>query len=135
MLFLPTASLRPAGCIWWYRALKHEGYRKFELDNTGRFRFTGLPEGPVEVSVDIAGDFQPRGYRFSPTNKCLDPRFPTRVVGQLDRDIDDLTILFEPSEIPEQHPRVDVDPAVFADFNDAQAGPITGVPPKDYPPK
>ena len=112
-----------------------EGSLKFELDDTGRFAFAGLPEGPVEVSAFIARKFQPLGYRLSPTNKCLHPQFPVRLVGQLDRDIDDLTILFEPSEIPEQHPRVDVDPAVLADFNDAQAGPITGVPPKDYPPK
>ncbi len=114
---------------------KAEGSLKFELDDTGRFAFAGLPEGPVEVSAYIARKLQPLGYRLSPTNKCLDPQIRVRMVGQLDHDIDDLTILFEPSEIPEQHARVDVDPAVMADFNDAQAGPITGVPPKDYPPK
>ena len=28
-----------------------------------------------------------------------------------------------------------IDPSIKADFNDAKAGPITGVPPADYPPK
>ena len=48
--------------------------------------------------------------------------------GQLDHDIADLTILLEPGAEPEHD--FDPDPALVADFNDAKAGPITGVPPR-----
>ena len=48
--------------------------------------------------------------------------------GQLDHDISDLTILLEPGE--EAGRANDIDPAVIADFNDAKAGPITGIPPR-----
>jgi hypothetical protein len=46
-----------------------------------------------------------------------------------------LTILLEPGEQRElglltAH---EMDPTVLADFNDAKAGPITGVPPAGYP--
>jgi hypothetical protein len=72
---------------------------------------------------------------LSPKNKCLNPMHPDELVGQLDHDITDLTILIEPYDPSRPRDRLRVDPAMLADFNDAKAGPITGVPPGDYLPK
>ena len=49
----------------------------------------------------------------------------------IDHDINDLTILLEPGEVPEAKSIVPcgVDPARVTDFEDAKAGPITGVGP------
>ena len=74
-------------------------------------------------------------YQVSAKNKCRNPHLLDVLEGQLDRDITDLTILLEPGQdagVGRIHvDRVDrVDPAVLADFNDAKAGPITGVPPR-----
>ncbi|MFI5387336.1 MAG: sigma-70 family RNA polymerase sigma factor [Fimbriimonadales bacterium] len=103
-----------------------------KLDETGRFEFSGLPDGPVSVDVRYLKDLKPYGYRFSPKNKCLNPELH-RLEGQLDRNITDLTILFEPDKEPVFLTSIQsVDPAIIADFNDAKAGPITGVPPADF---
>ena len=106
------------------------------LDNTGRFQFQGSPQGEVEILVFLSG---PRsfasGYHMSPKNKCFDPRYTNKLKGRLDRDITDLTILLEPGKERGASSQHDVDPAELADFNDAKVGPITGVPPGDYPPQ
>ena len=98
----------------------------------GRFQFKGLPSGPVELSVFYRNNGAPSPYRLSAKNLCLNPTAPYRLEGQLDHDITDLTILLEPG-VQLDFPIVDsheVDPAVEADFNDARARPITGVPPR-----
>ena len=106
------------------------------LDETGRFRIEGLPRGPVSVSCFFHGEKGleefPTGYRLSPRNKCLSPG-SCFIEGQLDRDITDLTILFEPGEAPrlgDVRSYMHLDPTALADFKDAAAGPITGVPPQ-----
>ncbi len=52
------------------------------------------------------------------------------LTGRLDHDILDLTILLEPPGQDERKLVLPRDDAVLADFNDAKAGPITGVPPQ-----
>ena len=69
------------------------------------------------------------GYRLSVRNKCLDPLNPFRLIGKLDRDIDNLTILFEPGEEPEAN----YDPGPAADFKEARSGTIAGAPPGSVP--
>src|SRR5262249_52123774 len=97
------------------------------LDDKGRFEVHGLSQGPISVCVHFPEhrNYTPPGYRVSGQNKCRDPLNPWRLVGQLDRDITDLTMLFEPGEAP----RSSLDPGQLADFKEAQAGPITGVSP------
>ena len=51
---------------------------------------------------------------------------PTIFEFMIDRDIPDLTILAEPSEVPHRFGLHEIDPAELADFNEANAGPITG---------
>ena len=98
----------------------------------GRFEFKGLPDGPVDVHIAKMGR-RDRRYELSTKNLCRDPSLGS-LEGQLDRDITDLTILLDPIAKPDLtgvFPRhSDVDPAVEADFEDARAGPITGVPPQ-----
>ncbi len=106
------------------------------LNEDGRFEVTGLPDGSVSVFIMQMDDMGVQsttlpGYRLSRKNKCLDPNFPDRLRGMVDRDITDLTILLEPGETPKRVP--EVAPALPADFNFAKAGPITGVPPGDFP--
>jgi RNA polymerase sigma factor (sigma-70 family) len=97
---------------------------------SGRFEFKGLPDGPVELYVFGLERARGSRYRVSAKNRCLDPH-STVLYGRLDRDITDLTILLEPGVQSERRAgRDEVDPAVEADFNDAQAGPIMGVPPR-----
>ena len=79
-----------------------------------------------------------RQYGYSAQNRCRNPEHPSFLEGQLDRDIADLTILLDPNaQTDELRPPLppfghfsDRDPAAIADFNDAKAGPITGVPPR-----
>ena len=92
----------------------------------------GLPDGPVYVGL-IYLDERSGTYRLSAEEHLSRPRLAQcdRLEGQLDHDIGDLTILLEPGK----RTRADasystVDPAVIADFNDAKAGPITGIPPR-----
>jgi len=105
-------------------------------DERQRFEFTGIPDGPVHLMLDPRKGSSTRGYHFSPKNACLNPTWPSRLEGQVNHDITDLTILLEPGE-PDDFSRnpAAVDPTVLADFNDAEAEPITGVPPAEYPPK
>jgi hypothetical protein len=104
------------------------------IDDRGRFEFNGLPEGPVSLEVDLPNADERLGYQVSLKNKCLDPLEPTRLVGRLDHDVSDLSILIEPYDPSRTRDPRSIDPAILADFNDAKAGPITGVPPGDYPP-
>ena len=66
------------------------------------------------------------GYRLSPKNKCLNPRLPRSIEGQLDRDIADLTILLDPGTEHESRRYNEIDPSTLADFADARADLITG---------
>ena len=106
------------------------------LDADGRFEVTGIPDGSVKVyirQVDESGlrSLTLPGYRLSPKNKCLDPKFRYNLQGMVDRDIRDLTILLEPGETPRSADGVD--PTLVAKFNEAKSGPITGVPPGALP--
>ena len=102
-----------------------------KVDAQGRFNLFGLPESEVHVCVRFP-DIQkwlPPGYRLSPRNKCLDPLNFYRLVGKLDRDVDDLIILFEPGEEPESN----YDPGAREDFNEARSGTIAGAPRDSVP--
>jgi hypothetical protein len=61
----------------------------------------------------------------------VDPLNPFRLVGKLDRDVDDLTILIEPGEKPQS----DSSPGALEDFKEARRGTIAGVPPGSIPQK
>jgi hypothetical protein len=99
-----------------------------KVDVTGRFEFKGLPPGAVSVMVVLPEVRNQNGYHISAKNKCRLPLGPcASLEGQLDHDIIDLTILLDPG--PEPNATIEDDPAAWADFNDAKAGPITGVPP------
>jgi hypothetical protein len=71
-------------------------------------------------------------YRLSEKNRSLNPEFPIAIEGRLDHDVTDLTVLLEPGAQTKLDLAGldDIDPAVIADFNDAKAGPITGVAPR-----
>ncbi len=107
------------------------GLIRSPIDKDGRFQLEGLPETEVSVCVRFPhiDHWLPPGYRISPKTKCLSPLSPYMISGRLDRDVDDLTILFEPG--PE--PRSSLDPGLLADFEEAKAGTITGVPPEALP--
>jgi RNA polymerase sigma factor (sigma-70 family) len=100
----------------------------------GRFKFTGLPAGSVSLFVNFRDHpfLGPGPYRFSEKNRCVNPEFPKEVEGRLDDDVTDLTLLLDPAAQTKLSPDEsdELDPAVIADFNDAKAGPITGVPPR-----
>jgi RNA polymerase sigma factor (sigma-70 family) len=106
-----------------------------DLDQTGGFAVKGLPAGPLYVFLKGQGGGTSTslpGYHLSAKNKCLDPTFPDRLQGMINHDITDLTILVEPGEAPEAASLIPfgVDPARVADFEEAKAGPITGLPPQ-----
>lgn len=96
------------------------------LDEAGRFEVKGIPDG--RVSIYMMGI---TGYRLSPRNKCLDHTLPDHLAGMISRDITDLTILIQPGLAPEPGTLTtdELDPALVADFEDAKAGPITGIAP------
>jgi thiol-disulfide isomerase/thioredoxin len=98
-----------------------------KFDEQGRFEVRGLPEGLLTVCVLFPDHrrYTPPGYRVSDKNKCRSPLSPYMIAGQLDRDVTDLTLLFEPGEEPPSS----LDPGQLADFKEAQAGTITGAPP------
>jgi hypothetical protein len=102
------------------------------LDDQGRFRIDGLPSVPVSISIRFDGETAdekvPPGYRLSGRNKCLDPRFPWKITGRLDRDVMDLTVLFEPGEAFHPGYPSAVNPKAVLDFADARARTITGAP-------
>ena len=72
--------------------------------------------------------------RISRRTNALNPSLDRLICleGQLDRDITDLTILLEPGveSATGRTRNARPDPTALADFNDAKAGPITGVPPQ-----
>ena len=96
-------------------------------DRSGRFTLAGLPAGLISIAVLFPDDqfYAPAGYRLSARNKCRDPLNPYLLMGRVDRDVSDLTILFEPG--PQPPPSHEVE--IVAAYKAAQAGPITGVPP------
>jgi hypothetical protein len=99
-----------------------------EVDPSGHFEVRGLPGGPVRVSIVHRKAMEVPGYQLSPRMKCLDPHVPNKLEGRLDSDITDLTILLEPGK-SDLHPDIrQIDPAAIADFREAKAGPITGLP-------
>jgi hypothetical protein len=59
------------------------------LDSEGRFEFTDVPAEPVGLSVRI------KDYKFSKRNPSLD-WLNGGLVGRVNRDITDLTLLMEP---------------------------------------
>jgi len=108
------------------------GGMEMKLTDTGWFELSGLPGGLVTIDVNCSTDPPATGYRVSAQNKCRNPQMTSMLQGRVDHDIKDLTILLEPGS-ERSKPfrfRSDVDPALVADFNDAKAGPITGVPPR-----
>ncbi len=115
-----------------FRCPNVEGGGFLELEKSGRFEFKGLPAGPISISVIPWKQVAP-GYRVSDKNKCRNPLIRECLEGQLERDITDLTILLEPGRERERVHFHQVDPAILADFNDAKAGPITGVSPDSRP--
>ncbi len=98
-----------------------DGHVRAKPDRSGRFTLAGLPEGLVWVVAYFPDDmfFAPAGYRLSGKNKCVDPLNPYLLMGRVDRDIADLTILFEPGN----QPPPSVDPDRLEAFKEAQAGP------------
>ena len=105
----------------------------------GRFEFRGLPDGPVSLLLHYRKSQDGPRYGYSAQNRCRNPEHPSFLEGRLHRNIDDLTILLDPGVQPDEPvpPPLppfghfsDRDPAAIADFNDAKAGPITGVPPR-----
>ena len=100
------------------------------LDEKQRFECHGIPDGAVYLHLLPPERTLQVGYRFSPANKCLNPSDPTRLEGRLEHDVTNLTILVEPGEPDKLAGFRDIDPTILADFDDAKAGPITGVPPQ-----
>jgi RNA polymerase sigma factor (sigma-70 family) len=104
-------------------------------DEKGWFQANGLPPGLATVRLESSGRDAPQAtrHRLSSKNMCLNPRFPNRLEGQIRENIKDLTILLEPGRerLTLDH-SLAIDPAVMADFEDAKAGPITGVPPESF---
>ena len=97
------------------------------LDAAGRFQVAGVPKADVSAAVlfETAHGtmFTPEGYRLSAQNRCVQPDWPVRLLGRVDRDIDDLVILFEPGpDLPGRN-----DPRTLAEFKEIKAGPLTGV--------
>jgi hypothetical protein len=60
------------------------------LDPQGRFSLSGLPPERFSLTVGVLG------YKLSARNESVDPLNSFRMVGYVDEDIDDLTILLEP---------------------------------------
>lgn len=61
-----------------------------EVDEKGRFRFTGVPSETVTVSTRV------KGYRYSLRNASLDSLNPFRLMGRVNADKRDLVMEFEP---------------------------------------
>jgi hypothetical protein len=57
-----------------------------ELKSDGRFDVIGLPTGPYGIAVTV------EGYSFSLANRSLDLLGQLKLVGRVDRDIEDLVI-------------------------------------------
>jgi hypothetical protein len=108
------------------------------LDKEGHFEIKGLPQGTIAADVELVWAANPPGYpvpvpgyRLSSRNTCLDPGNGFELVGQLDHDINDLTILVEPAKDAAAAGPGSIspspDPATRARFREAKAGPLTGV--------
>ena len=104
------------------------------VDERGRFEFLGLPEWEISVSVQFPNSetWMLPGYRLSARNKCASPVNHWELVGQLDRDVTDLTILFEPGEEPRPNSS---DPDLWEQLKEIKAATIAGVPPDTVPPR
>ena len=63
-----------------------------EVDEQGRFEFTGLPTEEYSIGSSI------KGYYLSPKNYSWEYLNGTSIDGMIDHDIDDLTILYESGE-------------------------------------
>ena len=70
-------------------------YREVFLDQEGRFEMRGVPPESVALGIRVPG------YKFSRKNRSLD-LLNGRLVGRVDRDIDDLVILLEPGNWNDQ---------------------------------
>jgi hypothetical protein len=71
-------------------------------------------------------------YQLSAKNRAIDARTGSELLGTLDRDITDLTILIEPAERP--HPGTKAAPTDFFRLlplrhDEATTRPVAGVPP------
>jgi RNA polymerase sigma-70 factor (ECF subfamily) len=118
----------PSGAVIYASCPRASGGPHLKLEADGRFEFKGLPAGGVSVMVGLPGNEGEKKYHVSAKNKCRLPLDQAAALeGQLDHDITDLTILLDPGRGP--NAAIGYDPAAWADFNDAKAGPITGVPP------
>jgi hypothetical protein len=83
-------TLRMQGELSW---LEQEA----KLDAEGRFEVTGMYPGKWSLAILFPNHlYAPDGYRLSSENVSLDHSSAAYLTGMLDRDITDLTILFEP---------------------------------------
>jgi hypothetical protein len=122
-----VAAGRPGAGGWVYS----------RLDKNGRFEIKGLPPGNIAAHLELAFSanppgypIPPPGYRLSAQNTCLDPNGDSELVGRLDHDKSDLTILLESVKAAPKGPALISafpDPAALVRFRKASAGPITGV--------
>ena len=62
------------------------------VDETGHFRFVGVPPELVSLSARV------NGYRLSERNASLDPMNPFHLIGLIDKDKTDLVIDLEPGK-------------------------------------
>jgi hypothetical protein len=106
-----------------------------KLDEKQRFELSGCAAGVVSIRLAPREGLETIRHRLSDKNKCLNPEESNCIEGQLERDVTDLTILLGPVEDKWYPGIVDADPTALAQFNDATAGPITGVPPGNCPPE
>jgi hypothetical protein len=123
-----VAAGRPGAGGWVYS----------RLDKNGQFLIKGLPPGTIAAHVEQHWMANPPGYpvpvpgyRLSAQNKCLDPSNGFELVGQLDHDQSDLSIVLEPTKVAGAGRGAilsSLDPAARARFGQAKAGPITGGP-------
>jgi len=108
------------------------------LDKKGHFQINGLPQGTIAAHLELTWPANAPGYpvplpgyRLSARNRCLDPTNGFDLVGQLDHDKSDLTILVEPAKnaagAGPGRASSSPDPATLARFQEAKASPITGV--------
>jgi hypothetical protein len=110
-----------------------------QLDPAGRFRFDGLPDGPVAVFFDSPAppDQQASsplaGYHLSLQNSSIDAESHAELLGMIDRDITDLKLLLDLGEKPAFEPAtgaVDMDSAHQRRLDQARRRSLDGVPVK-----
>lgn len=101
-----------------------------ELDREGRFSMEGLPVEQYSVSCQIAG------YKLSPKNAGASPLNAFQLEGIIDRDVSDLSILYEPNGSQDERP-VDFRDPVFQkemkSFKTRREKLIRGVDPTSIP--